>query len=482
VLDPALARQAANAIWYATCATLTAFPDASGARGRIPRPEAAAGLPRISRDGRTYVFTVRRGWRFSDGSPLTAGNFKRALDRVLDPAMSSSGARLFSDVRRVSASGLRLRIVLAKRSGDLTTRLALAPACPVPLGFPVDPAGVNLMVGSGPYYIARFVSGSVLTLKRNRYYRGARPHHVDAVLARLGGDIDDNIKAVEDGRADVLHIEIPSELRTGLAQRYGVNRRQLFRLRGWPDTSALVLNTSGHLFKDNVSLRRAVNFALDRAEIVRQTPSGSLSRTPTDQIMPRGIPGWTDSRVYPLKGPDLRRAARLAQGNLRDGHALLWTIAGTIFPPEAQVIVGNLQRIGLDVEVRVMAVDTLNARARVPGAPYDMILAGFPADYPDPANALIRLLGRVNREDPASNENYAYFDQSSYNRRMAAADRLHGVARLRAFSELDAEIMRNEAPWAPLYETSAWLLLSKRVGCLKLHPVFVRDYAAMCLR
>jgi peptide/nickel transport system substrate-binding protein len=479
--DPAVARPATAAIWYATCATLMVFPDAAAPAGLIPRPEAAAGPPKISRDGRTYVFTVRRGLRFSDGSALTAGNFARALGRVLNPAMAAPGARLLPDVKRVWATGLRLHIKLAKRSGDLTTRLALPFACPVPLGFPVEPTGVNLMVGSGPYRVARFVPDSLIVLKRNRYYRGSRPHHLESVVVTMGGDIDDDIKQVEDGRADVLHVEIPSELRSGLAKRYGVNKSRLFRVRGWPDTGALVLNTSRPLFENNVRLRKAVNLALNRTEIVRQTPSGFLSRTPTDQIMPRGMPGWGDYRLYPLTG-SLQRARRLAQGNLRGGKAILWTLPGSIFPVEAQVIVSNLRAIGLDVEVKIMAVDTLNAKARIPGAPYDMILAGFPLDYPDPGNALVRLLGGVNTRDPAANENYAYFDEPTYNRRMAAADRLRGSARLRAFYELDADIMRNEAPWAPLQETSAWLLVSKRVGCLKVQAVFVRDYAAMCLR
>src|SRR5262249_47255383 len=104
-LDPALTppQEASRpaGIWYATCATVTAFPDKPAPEGLLPQPEAAAGPPAISRDGRTYVFTVRRGLRFSDGSPLTAGNFARALDRVLNPAMASPGALMFSDVRRV---------------------------------------------------------------------------------------------------------------------------------------------------------------------------------------------------------------------------------------------------------------------------------------------------------------------------------------------------------------------------------------------
>jgi peptide/nickel transport system substrate-binding protein len=486
-LDPAASKPAAAAIWYATCAMLMGFPDKPAPHGLIPRPEAAASPPEVLGGGRTYIFKVRRGLRFSDGSPLTAANYARALGRVLSPAMASYGAGLFSDVERVvKEKGNKLRIDLRKPSGDLTTRLALPFACPVPLGFPIDPAGVNLTVGSGPYYIARFVPDSQVVLGRNRYYQGTRPHNVDRVVVTMGGDVDTDIKTVEDGRADVLGIEIPSELRAGLAQRYGVNRSQFFRVRGL-DTGALVLNTSGALFRNNAALRRAVNFALDRTEIARATPSGLLSRTPTDQIMPRRIPGWRDYHLYPLAGPDLRRARQLARGNLRGGRAVLWATPAaapgrSIWPAETQVVVTNLRAIGLDVEVKVMAPDVLDAKAGIPGAPYDMLLSEWPLSYPDPENALVLRLGGEYARKSSGNWNLAYFDEPAYNRRMVAVDRLTGTARFRAFAKLDADIMRNEAPWAPLYEHSTWLLVSKRVGCLRNQPVFVRDFAAMCLR
>jgi peptide/nickel transport system substrate-binding protein/oligopeptide transport system substrate-binding protein len=243
----------------------------------------------------------------------------------------------------------------------------------------------------------------------------------------------------------------------------------------------LVFNTSRALFKDNIAIRQAVNFALDRAEIVHTTPSGLLSRTPTDQIMPRWIPGWRDYQLYPLAGPDLTRARQLARGNLRGAKAVLWTVAGSFDPDEAQVIVANLGAIGLSVRVQVMSAAALNARAGVPGAPYDMILAGFSLDYPDPANALERFLGGEHARQPAGNQNFAYFDEAADNRRMANADQLSGSARFQAFSALDADIMRSEAPWAPLYEDSKWLLVSKRVGCVQLHPVFRLDLATVCL-
>jgi ABC-type transport system substrate-binding protein len=115
-----------------------------------------------------------------------------------------------------------------------------------------------------------------------------------------------------------------------------------------------------------------------------------------------------------------------------------------------------------------------------------MILAGFPPGFPvsyaDPSMMLVRLLAGANGRGTSRNTNFAYFDDPTYNRRLAAANHLMGAARYRAFSKLDADIMRNQAPWAPIFEGTNTLLVSKRVGCLKVHPVFIRDFAAMCVK
>jgi peptide/nickel transport system substrate-binding protein len=495
-LDPALSVNYGHlALFYLTCATLMAFRDAPAAEGYDVRPEAAAPWPKISRDGRTYVFALRKGLRFSDGSRLTAANFKWALARVLNPATHSLGADLFSDVRRVSASGLRLRIELSRPSGDLLSRLALPYACPVPLGFPIDPAGVDLTVGSGPYYFSEHVPHKLLVAARNRYYRGSLPHRVDRVVINFGGDLGADIRAVEQGQADVLGSEIPGDVRKVLAQRYGVDRRQLFRLRGIY-TIALVLNTSSPLFRNNAPLRKAVNLALDRPAVIAQTLGGPLSNTPSDQIIPSRSPGWVDYHLYPLNGPDLAHARRLAARHLRGGTAVLYTSPDRLRPAMAAVIANNLDKIGLKVHVKQFAGAVMIAKIGTRGEPFDMVLGYWGDDllgpfvpeldapilYPDPANTLVRYLGGKNARKPSGNANAAYFDVPADNRRMAAANRLSGPSRFRVFSRLDAEIMRNQAPWAPIAEASSWNFFSSRVGCFHYQPVIHVVLAALCLR
>ena len=68
---------------YATAAKLYNYPDKSGQAGGLLRPEVASGFA-VSGDGRTYTFTIRKGFRFSDGAPVTAKNFAYAIKRAMD--------------------------------------------------------------------------------------------------------------------------------------------------------------------------------------------------------------------------------------------------------------------------------------------------------------------------------------------------------------------------------------------------------------
>ena len=80
-------------------------------------PEAAEALPTISRDRRTYVFTIRKGLRFSDGTPVTAAHFAFGLARAFGPGFGSPaafmsdivGAKSVIEGRAVTLAGVRAR-------------------------------------------------------------------------------------------------------------------------------------------------------------------------------------------------------------------------------------------------------------------------------------------------------------------------------------------------------------------------------------
>ena len=91
-------------IEYSTCLKLMNYPDANGPKGSQLVPEAAAGFPKVSNNGKTYDFTVKASFtKFSNGQPVTAANFKAAFDRDADPKMQSPAVPFFGG-RPISSS------------------------------------------------------------------------------------------------------------------------------------------------------------------------------------------------------------------------------------------------------------------------------------------------------------------------------------------------------------------------------------------
>src|SRR5436190_9373605 len=139
-IDPQKAIEG-SAWWleYATAAKLYNYPD----RGGLLMPEVASGF-KVSRGGRTYTFFIRKGFRFSDGSPVTAKSFSYAIDRVANPDLQSPGAWFITGpagteivgarsvnsgetthVSGVSARGNRLIIRLRKPDPAVLSKIAM---------------------------------------------------------------------------------------------------------------------------------------------------------------------------------------------------------------------------------------------------------------------------------------------------------------------------------------------------------------------
>ena len=487
-LDPAVNYDNDGAqLLYATCAKLLNYRDSIAPSGSVPEPEVAAALPEGSADGRTYTFTIRPGFRFSNGDPVTSADFAYAINRVLDPRLHSPGQAFLEDVvgaravidgraktaRGVVVDGASLRISLTAPAPDFLARIAMNFFCAVPAGSPVRAGGFDTLPSAGPYYVAARTVGSV-TLKRNPYYGGTRPRHLDEIDFRGFAEGYQSTAEIERGQADYDVHGVPTSLNRDLALRYGVNRGRLF---AHPTTSIqyLALNTSRPPFRDP-SVRRAVAYALDRTALRRA--AGYLSGKVTDQILPPSLPGFHDAKLYPAR-PDLARARELMRG--RRVRALLDVSEG----PDAMlapIVADNLRAIGIDVRVKSVPFHLWASTVQRRSSSYDMVLAGWFVDYLDPYDFLNILLdGRTIAE--RNNQNLAHFDDPAYNRRLRAAARLFGAARYAAYARLDADLMRDAVPIVPFLNPYRVEFVSARVGCVVLAPAAGGlDYSAACLR
>jgi peptide/nickel transport system substrate-binding protein len=484
-LDPALAYAAQSSVLLdTTCARLLvssghATPDGSGLV-----PEVAAGPPRRSRDGRTYTFTLRDDFRFSDGTPVRADAFARAIDRTLAPGVESPWAVYTreivgaQDVTRgrasttagVVARGRSLVIRLRRPVPDFPAQTASF-LCAVPPTLPPDREGYAEFAAAGPYYVAEYRPGEKVVLRRNRFYGGSRPHHVDGfdVDLRLGSP-EEVLDRIERGEADWGSALSPASDPQRLAAKYGINRSRFF-LRTGSVFRGYAFNMSRPLFRNNPQLRRAVSFAIDRSAF-RRAAGGPLSSTLTDQYLPPGTTGFRDAHIYPLDGPDLDRARALARGHTRSGKVVLHTIALPHHIAFAQSIKRNLAKIGLDVEITGIPRDAYFGRFMARGA-YDLGFATWVADYDDPFAVLnVQLDGRF-----IGGTNWSRFDSPEYNRLLRHAASLRGPARYRAYAALDAHLARDAAPMVAIDYLNDANLVSERLGCVT--PSF--DLAAVCL-
>jgi ABC-type transport system substrate-binding protein len=476
---------------HATCAGLYAPPDKSLPEGNDTVSELAAAFPRITGGGRTYTIRIRSGLRFSTGAPVTAQDVAHTINRILDPVMKSYVAGLFTDIvgakavlagranaaTGIAARGNTLTIRLTRPLGDFTTRLSVG-VCVVPQTLPADAEGAKPPIPSaGPYYVAEYLPGQNVVLERNRFYGGARPHHVDRIEVDLTRDGPSILDAVESGALDYGWVATTDYAdRVGrLVRKYGVNKGRLFTVPV-PFLRLLALNASRPLFRNNVELRKAVNYAIDRRALLRER--GPLAGTLTDQYLPPGMPGFHDERIYPLMAPDVKRARVLARGNLRGGKAVLFAPSLPLGAAQAQIVKADLKRIGLDVKIELFPFPVLFDKLEHHGA-YDIGWIGWLADLPDPASLLGALFdGRV--IGASNGANYGYFDSPKYNRLLAAAAGLTGAARARAYGKLDVELARNEAPAVAYAFDNAITLVSARTGCVVVNPYL--DLAAACLK
>jgi peptide/nickel transport system substrate-binding protein len=471
-IDPALAL---DDIMLPACGTLMGYPSRPPPAGLRLRPELADGPPVVSRNGKTYTFTVRRDARFSDGTPVTARAFARALERIRVPEMRSELVLDFADVREVRTDGRTLIFRLKRRAPAFLERTTAL--CAVPPSLPADPEGAKAPLPSAaPYFAAEFVPGERLVLERNRFYRGKRLFHVERFVIDLDVAQGAMVDAVARGDYDFATVNqtTGSARSDELVRRYGINREQYWIVPG-AGLRLFHLNTSRPLFRNNARLRQAVNFAVDRRALVREL--GARGGRPTDQYLLPTTPGYRDARIYPLEGPDLRRARALARGHTRGGKVVLYTPSPAVPVAASQVVQRNLRAIGLEVEIRQFPAAVAFDRMLAPGEPFDIGYIGY---FGRNDGTFLDLLFHGRTIGKLGSANRSHFDSEVYNALLDQVSSMSGEARYRAYGELDVRISRDAAPAIPWAAVNAVAFVSARVGCVVMNPTL--DLTAICLK
>jgi peptide/nickel transport system substrate-binding protein len=476
-IDPALAYGTLSwQILDAVTMKLMYYPDKPDPLGSKLQPDAAVGLPAVSKDGRTYVFTIKSGIKSNTGETLTAANYAAAINRDLNPKMQSPsvpfitgdngivGAQAVADGKAATASGViargqKLTIRLMKPDGSFLSKMAMDFFSPIPKGTPINADGINSFASFGPYYVASRQVGRQLIVKSNPNYHGSRPHNVSTFVFTMNTNLDQSLLQVKAGQVDYDAGGLPPTAHAGLAQQYGINKGRYFINQGL-NVDYIALNTSRPAFK-NVGMRKAANFAVDRPALVRVR--GFLAGKRSQQVLPPGIAGYKPITTYPIKGANYPKAKSMASaaGGCKD--VSLYTANSSTGQNLAQVFKYNLSQIGCNVNVKLLQGFQIYIATGTKGEPFDAAFVGWFADYADPYDFVDILLNGQNIHE-ANNNNLAYLNVPALNNQMKAANALTGDKRSAAYQNLDREITTKYAPWAAYENRNIREFVSARTG------------------
>ncbi|MCD6498384.1 MAG: ABC transporter substrate-binding protein [Deltaproteobacteria bacterium] len=300
-------------------------------------------------DPLTYVVTLRRNARFSDGTPVTARDVKATIESMLDDRSTSPYRFVWKRIAKMEILGLRrLRIRLEYPHSPFLTDLDMG-ILPARLVRHVGPIRDMDLVGAGPFrVVAR--SSHTIVLAPNLYSFVGVPK-IRRVVIRTVQDDNSRLIMLAGGSADLSQNTVPAMLVPAIAGRRGL---RVERCRSVTHTY-LGLNLHNRYLKD-VRVRRAIALAIDRKSLV--TSKLHEMATLSWSILPAFH--WACNRRLHSIAYDPRRAEQLldeagfahsASGGPR--FSLVYKTSNNPFRVSvARAIAGMLAKVGIAVEVR----------------------------------------------------------------------------------------------------------------------------------
>ena len=433
-----------------------------GATGSLV-PNLALAVPRPQDGGRTYTFHLRPGIRYWTGRRVRAADFRRGFELAArsDPYMAGYLEALTGSRDCPRRCDLGAAVATDEEAGTVTLHLAhpdpeLLWALALS-NFAPSPTADGPVPGTGPYRVARLVRNQVVDLRRNPYFRERAPAaqpdgYPDRILWELGGETTRSVADVLAGRADYT-TDVPTSRQFDDLKVRTPRQLHIQPVAGdeyaWLDTRARPF--------DDVRVRRALAYAVDRGELARGWPGSR----PLCQVVPASIPGhvpYCPFTRHPNEaggwtGPDLAKARALIAASDTTGVPITYHAVPGVTPgasPLDRYMASLLRRLGYRVKLvtggprGTAQIGTGSWWADIPSASQWMRQLGCgageanPSRFCDPSvDRLTRRAGRLQSTDPAA-----------ANRLWARADRR----------------ITDQAPWIPTIQPGWVDITSRRVG------------------
>jgi len=328
---------------------------------------------KVSPDGKSFTFSLRKDVKFTDGAPLNAAAVKWNFDRIVDPNFKAGGAL-------VSLTGYAGSKVIDEYTVQVNFKDAYAPflsyAAGGTLGLlspkttPTQGDAVNQKpVGSGPYVVTEYAQKDHITIARNADYSRKAPWsdhqgppYLDRIVFKIIPEPGTRITTVESGETQMI-----SALNAPAAVLGRLERNKTLRVERVPYPGApriWMLNVTAPP-TDDLRVRQAINYGVNRPAFVESVYKGlgKPACAPLTQAM-LADPSLCAAYPYnPQKAGQLLDEAgwKMGPNNIRmkDGKPLVILInsinygAGNL--PEIELLQGQLLQLGIDAKIKSQA-------------------------------------------------------------------------------------------------------------------------------
>jgi peptide/nickel transport system substrate-binding protein len=495
-LDPGLSNTTEGwGVMWNVYLPLIGYRHADGAAGATLVPYLAEKLPRVSRDGKTYTLVLRPGLKYSNGSPVRASDFRYAIER--DFQLDSVGVGFFDDIvgakdygetKKGHIAGIHVNdftrqivIHLVQPEGDFENILATLYAAPVPSNTPIKDASITPIPSTGPYVIKSYEPNKQILEVRNPHFHASLfdgnvpAGNPDTVRWDLIGSDSVALQRVISGKDDWMSYHAIPANKLGLVRRRYGDQLRIFTPA---NVYYFFMNTKVAPF-DNVKVRRAVNYAIDRSALVAIL--GGLAR-PTENILPPTYPQYRPHTLYPF---DLAKAKKLVrESGDRGMEVTVWNHDLGADPKFTDYLANVLRELGFQVSTRIVNSNAYWTTVGNRATQAQIGFANWFQDYPHPLDWFSNLLSGE-RITKTFNNNYSNFDNPAVDKEIDALGRKPTLTRAidRRWAALDKRVME-AAPWAPFLNREQTDFFSARVDldCYENNVVYEFDYATICVK
>jgi peptide/nickel transport system substrate-binding protein len=362
-----------NSIWIIEQITQPLFIVTSDGKGVMPW--LATGYT-VSKNQLTYTVSLRKGVKFSNGTPMTSKDVQFSLEQTM--AASQGWGYIDSAIKSVAAPSTDTVVINLKyKWAPILADLALFANGVVPdnYGGKTATAFYTAPIGTGPFQFDYWHKGSALKLIKNTdYWQPGKPY-LDSVTWTDVPDDNTRQLQVTSGQAQIDQFPAWSTVAT-LKSTPGVT----LSLFPSTETHYLAFNEKVAPFKD-VNVRRAISYAVNRSALVKAVLFGNGQSA--NSIFPPQL-AYYDSSSGGLQYSMADAKAALAKSSVPKGFTttLLLPSGNSDYATIATIVQAELKPLGINVKIQEQDPNTANENFQ--GGKYDMTFALWTMDIPDP--------------------------------------------------------------------------------------------------